>query len=304
MISATVLAALAFSAHRGRVKRRDRAVIFTASFALVPLIVFNQQVITGRSLQPIHYEQFIANYVSLVATVLAAWILWRAWRGPERMMPQKVLIFVALAAFGWGIAETYVAINIFSPFDEIRNDAMPVARRLDGLAANSTETRDAAEQPVVLFTDVLPSDDLSTVAPQPVLWARHMHVFSGVTLDENKERFYQYLYYTGVTEQILTNALAQRDFYYILPLFGWERANSNLTVNWRPITEEEILEELHEYAEYVHSFNRERATHPTLSYVVTSQRINPDLSNLDRWYERDAGERIGPHTLYRVKLRP
>jgi hypothetical protein len=28
-----------------------------------------------------------------------------------------------------------------------------------------------------------------------------------------------------------------------------------------------------------------------------------NLSNLDRWYERDRGERIGNYTLYRVSLR-
>jgi hypothetical protein len=307
MISAAVLLALAFSAHRGRVRWRDTAIIFTASFALVPFVVFNQQVITGRSLQPIHYEQFIANYVSLVAVVLAAALLWRAWgaRG-ERKIPKRVLASVALAAFAWGVAETHVAIRIFTPFDLIRNDSMPVASKLDELARESAgESGHAATAPpVVLFTDVLPADDLPTVAPQAVLWARHMHVFSGVTLAENKERFYQYLYYTGVTEQILTHALAERDFYYILPLFGWERANSNLTVNWKPITQEEILDELREYAAYVNSFNHERAAHPTISYVVTSQRLHTDLSNLDRWYERDEGEHIGDYTLYRVKLRP
>jgi hypothetical protein len=306
MISAAVLLALAFSAHRGRIKWRDPAIIFTASFALVPFVVFNQQVITGRSLQPVHYEQFIANYVSLVAVILAAALLWRAWgASAERRIPKRVLVFVALAAFGWGVAETMVAIRIFTPFDLIRNDSMPLALRLAKLAEDSARENDqVAAPPVVLFTDVLPADDLPTVAPQAVLWARHMHVFSGVTLDENKERFYQYLYYTGVTEQILTRALVNRDFYYILPLFGWERANSNLTVNWKPITQEEIFDELREYAAYVNSFNHERASHPTLSYVVTSQRLHTDLSNLDRWYERDAGEQIGPHTLYRVKLRP
>jgi hypothetical protein len=29
-----------------------------------------------------------------------------------------------------------------------------------------------------------------------------------------------------------------------------------------------------------------------------------DLTNLDQWYERDAGEVIGDYTLYKVKLRP
>jgi hypothetical protein len=42
---------------------------------------------------------------------------------------------------------------------------------------------------------------------------------------------------------------------------------------------------------------------PTLSFVVVTTEAAPDLSNLDRWYERDAGERVGLLTLYRVKLR-
>jgi hypothetical protein len=302
IIGVLVLAALAFSARRSLVKWRDAATIFTASLALTPLVVFNQQLITGRSLQPIHYEQFIANYVSLVALTLAAAILWRAWMGTERKIPKGALISLALVAFGWGIAETVVTIRIFTPLNLIRNDAMPVSLRLAELARDPKEQGEGAHS-VVLFTDILPADDLPTIAPQAVLWARHMHVFSGVTMDENKERFYQYLYYTGITEQHLADALARRDFYYILPLFGWERANPNLTVNWNPITTAEVTDELRRYSEYVHAFNRERAAHPKISYVVTSKRLNLNLSNLDRWYERDAGERIGDHTLYRVKLR-
>jgi hypothetical protein len=303
IIGAVVLAALAFGARRGHVKWKDTAVIFTASFALMPFIVFNQQIITGRSLQPIHYEQFIANYVSLVALVMAVALLWRASLGAKRRIPNRALACIALTAFGWGMVETSVAIGIFTPFNLIRNDSMPAALRLAELGRTSpTPEVDDAER-VVLFTDVLPADDMPTIAPQAVLWARHMHVFSGVTMAENKERFYKYLYYTGVTEEILTDALADRDFYYILPLFGWERANPNLTVNWNPISPEEALDELRRYAEYFRSFSRERAARPTLSYVVTSGRLNTDLSNLDRWYERDNGERFGDYTLYRVKLR-
>lgn len=299
IVGALVLAALAFAARRGLIERKDPRVVFTASLALMPFVVFNQQIITGHSLQPIHYEQFIANYVSLVALALAFGLLWRAWAGAERKIPKRALCCVALVAFGWGIAETGVALKIFTPFNLIRSDSMPAALRLAELARDST-----GDDGVVLFTDVLPSDDLPTISPQAVLWARHMHVFSGVTTAENKERFYKYLYYTGVTEQILTDALYERDFYYILPLFGWERANPNLTVNWKPITPEEAMDELRRYVEYVHAFNRERAAHPALSYVVTTKRLHIDLSNLDRWYERDEGEHFGDYTIYRVRLRP
>jgi hypothetical protein len=37
--------------------------------------------------------------------------------------------------------------------------------------------------------------------------------------------------------------------------------------------------------------------------VVTPVGEELSLGNLDRWYERDAGERIGKFMFYRVKLR-
>ena len=36
---------------------------------------------------------------------------------------------------------------------------------------------------------------------------------------------------------------------------------------------------------------------------MTPVEEEPDLSNLDRWYQRDAGEIVGKFKLYRVALR-
>jgi hypothetical protein len=36
--------------------------------------------------------------------------------------------------------------------------------------------------------------------------------------------------------------------------------------------------------------------------VIPSDR-EFDFSHIDRWYERDSGERFGAYTLYRLKLR-
>ncbi|HYE66065.1 MAG TPA: hypothetical protein VD966_10805, partial [Pyrinomonadaceae bacterium] len=77
LIGFAVLAGLALGARHGLISWRDRAALFAASLALTPVIVFNQHVLTGRSLQPIHYEQFIVNYLSLVSLVLAAALIWR-----------------------------------------------------------------------------------------------------------------------------------------------------------------------------------------------------------------------------------
>ena len=65
-----VCALIAYTAWRGHLKWRERPVLFAAAFALTPLVVFNQQIITGRSLQPLHYELYIAKYMALVALVL------------------------------------------------------------------------------------------------------------------------------------------------------------------------------------------------------------------------------------------
>jgi hypothetical protein len=64
-----------------------------------------------------------------------------------------------------------------------------------------------------------------------------------------------------------------------------------------------MTDEILSYTKYAESFNREDASNPRLSYVVTPIAEETDLSNLDRWYERDAGERVGNFKLYRLKLR-
>lgn len=61
--------------------------------------------------------------------------------------------------------------------------------------------------------------------------------------------------------------------------------------------------ELNEYSSYIKSFDRNNAAAPLLSYIVTSPDEHIDFSNLDKWYERDAGEQIGKYILYRVRLR-
>jgi len=80
-------------------------------------------------------------------------------------------------------------------------------------------------------------------APQAVLWAPHMLFFSGVTIAENKERFFQFLYYSGVdAEEFERHYTQQRLMKYAI--FGWERANPRLTVNYKPITAEELARKL------------------------------------------------------------
>ena len=300
-----VVGALVVGLKRGRISLREPRVLCAIAFAVLPFVLFNQQVLTGRSLQPMHYEQFVTPYVTLIAAALTASLIWRG-RGARRPLPLQVVLIVAYVAYAWGAGETWIATRRFAEANVLRDEARAVSLRLRGIAARAYDDATGAPadpRAVVFATDISRADNLPMVAPQPVLWAPHMFVFSGVTVAQNKERFFQYLYYSGVdAEDFVRNYQHQGFVYYAI--FGWERANPKLTVNYKPVTEEELQVEARNYADYIASFDRTRATHPTLAYMLAAADAPLNFAHLDRWYTRAAGERIGPYVLYRLQPRP
>jgi hypothetical protein len=332
LLAALTLAALALGVWRRWLDARAPAVLFDAALALCVLVVFNQQLVSGRSLQPMHYEQYIGNYIALLAAALAAALLWQGWKtsrgageggGVEgagvggmkggaaagrarrvgentarRLASPRVWLVVGLAAFIWGCGETLIITRRGSVGNQLKDEWGEVALRL--------KERARAEQPephpVVFNPSVYRIDNLPTYAPLSTVWAPHMFVFSGVSVAENKERFFKYLYYSGVAAHDFETIYRTQGFIYFA-IFGWERANSRLTVNYRPITQAEIDAEKDNYARFHASFDRERAAAPTLAYVVAQADQPFNLAPLDRWYERDAGERVNRHIIYRVRLR-
>lgn len=303
IISLGVLLLLVWLVRRKVVGARDTRTLFAASFSLLPFLVFNQQVVTGKSLQPLHYEMFVANYSSLISLILVLALLVKIPTASPIRMRRKVLLWLAIAAFEWGSYETFVATKRSMEFARRLDDARPVSLRLESLAARD-ESKPGLIRTTVLSSDLFAADGLPTNSSQAVLWAPHMLVFSGVTVSESRERFYQYLYYTGITADRLRNILRnERQYGFTAGLFGFERTIKGLSLNPKPITTDELEGELKLYAEYCASFTRARAMQTELSYLVMPVADERNLANLDRWYERDAGERVGNYTLYRLSLR-
>jgi hypothetical protein len=299
-----VCAVLAYSAWRGRINWRTRAVVLTASFALTPLLVFNQQIITGRSLQPLHYELYLAKYLALLALVITIALLRQRRERTQPIVTGRILACVIVVALGWGMIETAVETERHAWANLDRDEALIVARRLTELARDST-THTPDNQQVVLYFNLDHADISPVVAPQPVLWAPHTPAFSGVTTEENRQRLYQYLYYTNEDlwniDEARFDSLDYRKNYLIHSLIEWGHNDPAWTVNWKQITPEDVRAALDGYRSYAASFSREQAANPALSYVVTEGEA--DFKNLDRWYERDAGEPLGRFTLYRVRIR-
>lgn len=300
LICYVVLIALLIAALNGIIKLKDKKTIFVISFAIVPFMALNQQIITGRSLQPIHYQVFIGNYVAVLSVVL---MLATIKQGKEKLTPilsNYVLVLLAIIALAWGAIEARYTTRVLDSYNIERDEAVPVEKRLAQLASNNL--KEAITQ-TTLNLNFIQADDQPTVAPQPVLWSRHQHTFLTIDWNENKERFYQWLYYAGLNEIWLRQTLSGGDSVTVIALFGWGKASDRLTVNPKPLKQFEVDKEVQSYANYINTFNRERAAKFKLAYVITQEDFPTDLTNIDRWYERDAGEKFGKFTLYRVKLR-
>ncbi|PYS38615.1 MAG: hypothetical protein DMF71_16540, partial [Acidobacteria bacterium] len=208
-------------------------------------------------------------------------------------------------AFGWGVIEATGATKRDVTLARVREDAMPVGMRLTELSSQSNPNLSPADPRPVVFSSTLPvADCLPTNSPAASLWALHMDAFPGATQQERKERFYQYMYYSGISDKDLERAILEGRFAIMVALFGVERVIPGLVPGEKPIPFEDMRREWLGYSQYVAFFTRERAAHPTLSYVVVPTEPAPDLKNLDRWYERGPGEQAGLFTIYPVKLRP
>jgi len=307
IIGFIVLATIVFGWRRRLFDMRAPVVLFTAACALMPFVVFNQQIVSGRSLQPIHYKVFIANYVALLSIVLLFSVLWRA-RDAARPIPARALIFAAIAALGWGIIEVSDITKRDAEQARLRDDVVPVARRLTAMIKEDGSFAAAlagkAPYPVVYVSTLDVSKSIPSDSAVAVLWALHTPA-SGVSLTESKERFYQYMYYSGLSPREVATGMAERRFIVLAPLFGVERIIEGLSPDPKPISFDEMRDELRRYTDYSDNFSIAQATHPQISFVVVPNgEAQPNFVNLEKWYERDAGEKVGIFTIYRVKLRP
>jgi hypothetical protein len=303
LISLVVIVMLILAVLIKAVALRDRSTLFAFSLALVPPVVFNQQIITGHLLQPIHYNVFIGNYVAGLALVVTLGILWRGISQKHAELSKILLVFLVLTAGVWGIIECHFTVRVLDEGNIKRDEGLPVARRLEELSKSDVPSPDSLRA-VVFAISMIQSDDLPTQAPQAVLWARHQHVFAGLkSWQENKERYYQYLYYQNLDERWLRDSLREGDFVSMIALFGWGRHGTRLSPVRKPLTFREIDEEARRFGEYRKNFSLVQASHPTLSYVIVPTEWQSDFTNLDVWYERDAGENYGSYVLYKVKLK-
>ncbi len=280
----------------------DRKAYLIAAFAAAPFLVFNQQILTAHSLQPFHYEFYVINYVVLLSVVLVITIIWQKFISPIKIVSIVALSILGLISIGWGYIEAKETTVFWDSVNIRRDEAMPVNLHLRELAGGNIE---AAKRQTTLNLEAIQADGQPTVAPQSILWARHQHVFAGLTdWEENKRRYYQMLYYSDLNADWLRKSLTGcQDIEACMALFGWDRFNARLSANARPLTLVEIEAEVNNYALFSRNFNRANASNPQISYVIVYNDANNRTANLEKWYELGTAQQFGKYALYEIKLK-
>ncbi len=283
IIGILILVAIIAGVRQTKISFGKPQVIFTVSFALLPFLVFNQQIITGRSIQPFHYEVLIANYVVLLACLL--------WATMEVTLPFQTRYSL-----------------------DVRNDEMvPVLLRLREQAKPDGTwegLRDHGKAPALVFS---PQYGISTLlptwAPQGSLLAPGSVSFQSLSESERKERLYEHFYYCGKGVEYLRELLNDRTDDHFLThfvkstIFGSERDVPFLSRDFQSIRQYEIEQEVSAYEVFSTSFSRDEALKHPLGYAVTLSDVKFDFSHIDLWYVRDGGARVGSYTLYSLKPR-
>jgi len=306
ILGAVILIAIGMAVRRKKIELNDSRLIFTASLSLLPFAVFNQQIITGWTMQPYHYEVFILNYSVLVAVVTAVQFL-------HKPLPRRLLIWIVTLLIAWGFTEVSVPARLTFVATAVNNDRMvPVFLRLNELSKVDGTFADLrtenAPSPLVFSPYIAVNSWLPTWTSQGTLLDIGGLDLGHISPAERKEFLYMHLYYAkfdGSALRIPFDGTA-RDVglkYARAAIFGHERILPGLNLHFEPITQAEIEQAIHDYQTYVNSFSREEARKRPLAYAIVLAEEKFDFSNLDRWYERDAGERVGDYVLYRLKLR-
>ena len=304
IIGYVTLVLLSVIVWRRKIPSRSPQVIFAGSFALLPLLVFNQQLLSGRSIQPFHYEVLIVNYIALIGLIMVLWF--------RTCLRSRTLLLIASLALVWGLIEVdqpyQVQQKLFADIDEM----VPVLLRLKEEAEHDGTwegLHSVGQTPGSVFS---PHYGISQVlplwAPQGSLLAPGSESFQGLSENDRKERLFSHFYYCGKNQTQLRELLIGGPDPFLTMkarsiLFGVERVTPVLGPEFKPIRPEEIEREVESYEAFAGSFSRKQLQKIALMYAITRVDTEFDFFTIDLWYERDKGSQVGRYMLYRLRAR-
>ncbi len=303
IVSYLAIAVFIYAAKVGWVNLRSPKFLFLFSFTLVAPMVFNQQILTGKSLQPFHYQFFCANYIALFSLLIIVFHLLKRKISADGF--HKFLVIAGTVMLIIGYFDTMSGVTAGRELNVWRDELMPAAQRIKEISEQQP-----SQSPTVVFSFDLSNGywtngiDIPSLTSQPVLWKLHMTMFPDVTRQENLERMYKFLYFQNFDEHDLREELASKNLFLTYGFFGGDKTSNLFTGVLGSVKSEDRERVISQYGEFRKNFSYENARTPEISLVLVHKFTNNHgLSAIDRWYERDAGETVGEYNIYRVKLR-
>lgn len=290
-----VLLAISIFIKWGWVSLNERLTVFIISFSILPLLIFNQHVITGYSLQPMHYNMYILNYLVLLGLTLLIASLWK--EKLQKIKPVYWVVAALLIGF-WGTIEMhYTTYNRFW-YNLRRDEAITINRRLSVIA---NENPNKSELKTTLNFDSIQADNQPTIAPQAVLWSEHLFFLSNLTIEQHRRRYFLYLYFQNKDENWLRDNLLKCPNEACRALLGWG-VNPTLQIEAQQMDDAKSIV-IEEYVQFLTNFSFSEVSNAVISYIVVANNTRNDFTNVDLWYERGAEEKFGKFSLYQIKLK-
>jgi hypothetical protein len=251
IVAAIILVVLVVGIRRRQIQPTDPRFIYAASLALLPFVVFNQQILTGKTMQPFHYEIFVVNYSTLVSLLITATFFWKP-------VPRRLLIWMAGLSLAWGlIVVALPARLVFVPFAVAADETIPVLLRLKELSLQDgtlAELRGKGKASALVFS---PSMAVASLLPSWTSQGTLLDLagvdFANVTREERKQFLYMHLYYSSVDTEALRKVLnggqdnPNMDRYARSVIFGHERITPALSLHFEPIQKDEVDREVRAY---------------------------------------------------------
>ena len=276
----------------GILEVKNQMTVFIISFSILPVFVFNQQIVTGYSLQPMHYNMYVVNYLVAAAVGMVVFTCVKF----VRFRVSKVTWLITVFGLGvWGVAEVHYAATMRYPYNLVRDEAVSVNKRLAELAKPN-------ENRITYNFDPIQADNQPTLAPFGLIWAEHMFFLSNMSADEHRERYYFFLYFQNRSVDWLQLELARCPNQTCRALIGW-KVNKTLSINPKEVDRGELREFGIEYGRFLERIDYQQVKKLRFSFIVAKRNSRSDFSRIDLWYTRGKPEKHNEFLLYPVSLK-
>ena len=120
IMGAMILVGLVIGWFRNKIEQNESRTIYAMSLAVLPFIIFNQQMLTGKTMQVFHFDLFVINYSTLIGLLVAVSLLWRS-------VPRRLLIWLGALSLAWGVFTVALPARlVFVPSAAARDQRIPV----------------------------------------------------------------------------------------------------------------------------------------------------------------------------------